>query len=215
VTASRVGLALTAAVVFTMIGCGSADELAEEAPLAGGEAPSGPSTAAAATTSVPTMPATATLLAAGDIASCASDGDEATAALLDALVTKYPDAVVAALGDLAYESGTATEFARCYDPTWGRHRSRTRPAVGNHDTATPAAAGYTAYFGDAAGGGATWYSYDLAAWHVVVLDSNCSVVGCAAGSAQERWLREDLRAHPARCTLAYWHHARLDRKSVV
>src|SRR6185503_164076 len=28
------------------------------------------------------------------------------------------------------------------------------------------------------------------------------------GSPQERWLRADLAAHPALCTLAYWHHPR-------
>src|SRR5207249_12322630 len=26
-----------------------------------------------------------------------------------------------------------------------------------------------------------------------------------AGSPEEQWLRADLAAHPARCTLAYWH----------
>ena len=43
---------------------------------------------------------------------------------------------------------------------------------------------------------------------MVVLNSNCSVVGCRAGGAQERWLRADLGRHPAACTLAYWHHPR-------
>jgi hypothetical protein len=154
---------------------------------------------------------TAILLAAGDIASCSSDGDEATAALLDGLVADHPDAVVAALGDNAYESGSAAEYARCYGPTWGRFKDRTRPAVGNHEEATPGAAGYRGYFGV---GPESWYSYELGTWHVVVLDSNCGVVGCAAGGEQERWLRADLAAHPARCTLAYWHHPRFSSGSV-
>jgi hypothetical protein len=34
------------------------------------------------------------------------------------------------------------------------------------------------------------------------------VGGCGAGSAQERWLAADLAAHPAKCTLAYWHEPR-------
>jgi hypothetical protein len=63
---------------------------------------------------------TATLLAAGDIASCSSNGDEATAKLLDGLA-----GTVVTLGDNAYESGTASEFTDCYDPTWG-------PAEGPH-----------------------------------------------------------------------------------
>ncbi len=147
----------------------------------------------------------AVLLAAGDISSCRSSGDEATAKLLDGLT-----GTVATLGDNAYQSGTAQEFADCYGPTWGRHKARTRPSPGNHDYGTAGAAGYFGYFGAAAGDPAKgYYSYDLGAWHVVALNSQCAETGsgCEAGSAQERWLRADLKAHPARCTLAYWHHA--------
>lgn len=119
-----------------------------------------------------------------------------------------PD-VVAALGDLQYDKGELSNFRRAYGPTWGRFRSRTRPAAGNHEYATPGGAGYFAYWGARAGSrGRGWYSYDLGGWHVVVLNSNCSKVGCARGSAQERWLRADLKANPAQCTLAYWHHPR-------
>ncbi|HEU5321805.1 MAG TPA: metallophosphoesterase, partial [Methylomirabilota bacterium] len=92
----------------------------------------------------------------------------------------------------------------------GRHKGRTRPAVGNHEYGTPGAAGYFDYFGAAAGGpGKGWYGYDLGAWHVIALNSNCAQAGgCHAGSEQERWLRADLAAHPAECTLAYMHHPR-------
>src|SRR5258708_4084363 len=69
------------------------------------------------------------VLAAGDIASCSSSGDEATASLL----TARPSARVVTLGDNAYESGTSTEFANCYGPSWGARRSLTYPAPGNHD----------------------------------------------------------------------------------
>src|SRR5215211_3059340 len=143
------------------------------------------------------------LLAAGDIASCASSGDEATAALLDRL-----GGTIVALGDNVYDSGTTQEFATCYAPSWGRHKSRTRPAVGNHEYGTAGAAGYFGYFGGAAGDPSKgYYSYDLGAWHIVALNSNCSQAGgCHAGSAQETWLRQDLAAHPTNCTLAYWHH---------
>lgn len=148
---------------------------------------------------------TAVLVGAGDIASCVSDGDEATASLLDAI-----GGVVFTLGDNAYKSGTPIEFAACYDPSWGRHKSRTRPAPGNHDYLWPGASGYFDYFGDAAGDSAKgYYSYNLGSWHIIVLNSNCSKIGgCGPGSPQERWLRADLAAHPATCTLAYWHHPR-------
>jgi hypothetical protein len=144
----------------------------------------------------------------GDIASCSSTADEETAALVAAI----PWGTVAALGDLAYEIGSPTEFANCYEPSWGRFKARTRPAPGNHEYKTPGASGYFGYWGTAAGTpGRGWYSYDLGAWHVIVLNSNCEFVGgCHAGSAQETWLRADLAANRShRCTVAYWHHPRL------
>jgi hypothetical protein len=151
-------------------------------------------------------PDTAVLVGAGDIADCKRiAGAEATARLLDAI-----PGTVFTLGDHAYPKGTAHQFADCYDPTWGRHRARTRPTPGNHDYKTKAAAPYFAYFGAAAGEpGKGYYSYDLGSWHVVVLNSNCDEVGgCEAGSEQERWLRADLAAQRTECTVAYWHHPR-------
>ncbi len=145
------------------------------------------------------------LLAAGDIASCSSSGDEATAKLLDTLAGK-----VVTLGDNVYDRGTSSEFTNCYKPTWGQHKRRTRPAAGNHDYETAGAAGYFDYFGAAAGDPKKgFYSFELGAWHIVALNSNCSQVGgCHAGSPQETWLRQDLKANPTACTLAYWHHPR-------
>jgi len=89
-------------------------------------------------------------------------------------------------------------------------KSLTRPAPGNHEYGTPRAAAYFRYFGAAAGDPARgYYGFDVGAWHVVVLNSNCGAVGgCGAGSPQERWLRADLAATRATCTLAFWHHPR-------
>jgi calcineurin-like phosphoesterase family protein len=148
----------------------------------------------------------ATLVGAGDIADCNVAGDEATARLLDDI----PGTVFTA-GDNAYDVGSASQFANCYNPTWGRHKARTRPAPGNHDYGTAGASEYYRYFGAAAGeAGKGYYSYDLAqgAWHVIVINSNCSTVACGIGSPQERWLRADLAASRSPCTVAYWHHPR-------
>ena len=51
-----------------------------------------------------------------------------------------------------------------------------------------------------------YYSYDAGAWHVAVLNSECSVGGdsCVVSEMQQ-WLRDDLAANTAACTLAYWH----------
>lgn len=147
------------------------------------------------------------LVGAGDIASCKDpDGARATAKLIEHI----PGTVFAA-GDLAYEKGSAEEFRNCYNPTWGRFKDRTRPALGNHEYAEPTAHAYFEYWGARAGpAGKGYYSYDLGAWHIVALNSNCDALGlggCDQGSPQETWLREDLAKHPHACLLAYGHHA--------
>jgi alkaline phosphatase len=119
-----------------------------------------------------------------------------------------PDAVLA-LGDLQYERGDLSAFRASFGPSWGRFDRRLRPAPGNHEYATPRAAGYFAYFGAAAGPGRRgYYSFHLGAWHVISLNSNCEEVSCSARSPQVRWLRADLARHRNRCTLAFWHHPR-------
>ncbi|WNG42677.1 alkaline phosphatase [Archangium minus] len=138
------------------------------------------------------------VVGAGDIASCDSDRDEATAAMLDGIA-----GTVVTFGDNAYPDGTAEDFERCYAPSWGRHKHRTRPTPGNHEYHSAKAGPYFDYFGEAAGEkGKGYYSYNLGAWHVVALNSELPEEGLRE---QERWLREDLKAHPARCTLAYMH----------
>lgn len=128
-----------------------------------------------------------------------------TAALLhDRLAAVLP------LGDLQYEDGALEKFHASYAPTWGRRFDITRPAVGNHEYLTPGAAGYFAYFGARAGDADRgYYSFDVGAWHLVAINSNCSKVGgCGGDSPQTRWLRADLARHRTTCTLAYWHHPR-------
>ena len=97
------------------------------------------------------------LVGAGDIASCSKTGDEATASLLEGI-----NGTVATLGDNAYESGTASEYANCYDnykladgtpynssrpAWWGEFKARTMPSLGNHEYYTAGAQGYFDYFG--------------------------------------------------------------------
>jgi hypothetical protein len=189
----------------------------------------------------------AVLAGAGDIARCYPGTDVTafsppgpnhpaarTARLLDAL----PGATVMAVGDNAYEFGSTVDYEGCYEPTWGRHRRRTRPAAGNHEYLTPAAAGYFGYFRRRAAPPLGYYSYDLGSWHVVVLNSTPQVYACwpqeanevppgfpsrppppvpdpAAGEAcvgdvaQQAWLVGDLTSHAdTRCTVAYFHHPR-------
>lgn len=163
--------------------------------------------------------AEAILIGAGDIAKCGNRlaGAEATAKLLDEFFGEFAtasgsqpptEAAVFTLGDTVYPRGTAKQFAECYEPTWGRHKEHTRPAVGNHEYQTPDARPYFDYFGEAAGEpGKGYYSYNLGDWHIVVLNTVCVAVdGCGPGSPQHAWLVRDLRENPSRCTLAYMHH---------
>ena len=145
------------------------------------------------------------LVGAGDIASCNSNGDEATAALLEGI-----PGTVYTTGDNVYDSGTASEFSDCYGSSWGQQDilARTKPSAGNHEYETPGAAGYFGYFGAAAGDPQKgYYSYDLGEWHVIALNSMCEEVGgCGADSPMVGWLEQDLAANPGACTLAYFHH---------
>jgi len=151
------------------------------------------------------------IAAAGDVACGPSAGGAACQeAKTAALVKRGRYRAVLALGDLQYENGSLDLFRGFYDKTWGAFKSTTLPAVGNHEYLTKNAAGYFAYFGKRAGDPTKgYYAVDVGRWHLVALNSNCSKVGgCGASSPQTRWLRADLAAHPARCTIAFWHHPR-------
>jgi hypothetical protein len=145
------------------------------------------------------------LVGAGDIADCNSVKDDATANQLDSI-----PGVVFAAGDNAYPSGTATNFTDCYDPTWGRHKARTHPVVGNHEyDSSGTAAAYFNYFtpgvADPLGNGYGYYSFELGTWHVVVLNSDSGVTNPTSGPAQLTWLQNDLLGRTNQCVLAIVH----------
>ena len=146
----------------------------------------------------PPPPATSEIfIGAGDIAGCTERfHDEATADLLDTI-----EGTVFALGDNVQGAGTPDDFSRCFEPSWGRHKDRIWPAVGNHEYNVPGAVPHYEYWGERAGpAGKGYYSFDLGAWHIVVLNSN------ELFEEQNAWLAADLAANPRQCTLAYWHH---------
>ena len=160
-----------------------------------------------------------TIAAAGDIAcdpgySAFDDGRgsgmECRQLATSELLVGAGYAAVLALGDIQYEDATYAKFLASYDPSWGRVRAITKAVPGNHEYRTGGAHAYFRYFGAGAGEPSKgYYSFDLGGWHLVALNSNCSEIGgCGVGSPQERWLRADLSAHAAFCTLAYWHHPR-------
>jgi hypothetical protein len=138
--------------------------------------------------------------------------DAATASLVGAI---NPDAILL-LGDNQYEKGSLADYNTFFAQTWGAYKPIIWPATGNHEYLTPDASGYFDYFngvgvqtGRAGDRSKGYYSYNLGAWHLIVINSTCEEIGlCNAGSAQEQWLRADLAANSSMCTLAYWHHPR-------
>lgn len=161
------------------------------------------------------------LIGTGDIASCDSQGDELTAAIVDSVLradsTVSVETVVFTTGDNAYPDGSDRNFTLCFTPSWGDSAKRImkhiRPSPGNHEHAIFGAAAYYEYFGDKAGSPRKgYYSYNLGEWHVVVLNSEIvvnSVFSEEDRKAQLDWLVEDLKSNATKkCTVAYWHHPR-------
>jgi hypothetical protein len=209
------GLFILVVLVLSMVWGGprgprpTSPDLQSVVPPTGTGISAGGSASPAVASSAPgsTAGLSAVLVGAGDIAECSEGPDAETADLVESV-----DGIVFTLGDNAYEDGTFAEFQECYGPTWGRPsiKDRTMPVAGNHEYNTPGAEGYFRYFGAAAGDpNEGWYAYDAGAWRIYALNSNCGEVGgCGTGSAQERWLRQDLGTNPRTCVAAMWHHPR-------
>src|SRR5215218_8615284 len=159
---------------------------------------------AAVLTAVPgaSQTRTVTLVGAGDIAGCDFKADRKTARLVGRI-----GGTVFTLGDSVYPDATRAQLRKCYDPTWGKYKKRTRPTAGNHEYDISGAKPYFNYFRWRAGRPTGYYSYERGTWHIVALNSNCEEVGgCGASFRQADWLRRNLRKHRAGCTLAYFHH---------
>ena len=144
------------------------------------------------------------LVGAGDIAQCGLDPVEKSQAAQTALLLDHIDGTVFAIGDLAYSSGTPSEFQNCYPPTWGRFKSRTLLVPGNHEYGSLDAQPYFDYWGRQAGEpGKGYYAAQLGTWRIIALNSN---IDAGMDSEQVRWLRDELTQHKSLCTLAFWHH---------
>lgn len=175
-------LALAAALVA---GCGSRDST--NPPAATG-APAPPLS----------LPADRALLwAVGD-----GDGSAGSAALVRRIRRSPPDLLLY-LGDV-YPSGSAGDFARNYQPTFGQLAARTAPTPGNHDWPS-AANGYRPYWMGVTGRRQRpYYALSVAGWTLLSLNSEAPH---GRGSAQLRWLRKHLRGR-GDCRLAFWHRPR-------
>ena len=187
---SSVATALfVSALAVTVMSCGGGSD---------GIGPSAPSALPTVTLNSVAGSGSGVLVGAGDIARCETEGARATAKLLDEI-----RGTVFLAGDNAYPSGSAADYRDCFDPTWGRHRSRIRPVPGNHEYQTPGASAYFDYFGGSAGTpGLGYYSYTVGPWLVLAINSELPT---GSGSAQQQWVADELTRNPRPCTAAIWH----------
>lgn len=132
------------------------------------------------------------------------DGDASAeaAAVVDLIEADAPHRVLY-LGDV-YELGTADEFRRNFQPTYGRLARITAPTPGNHDWGA-SRTGYDPYWRRVHGRRvAHWYAFGAAGWQIISLNSETAH---GEGSAQHRWLRRQVRLRGT-CRIAFWHKAR-------
>jgi hypothetical protein len=141
------------------------------------------------------------LVAVGD----GVDGSTREAAVATQIASWQPN-LLAYLGDV-YEEGSPYEYDNWYSAPdgFGQFRDITNPVIGNHEYHTPGAAGFFDYWGKNT---PHYYSYDVAGWHVVALDSTGSYAQLQPGTGQYDWLSADLGVTRARCTIVYFHHPR-------
>ena len=138
----------------------------------------------------------------GDTGWCGSPAMAPIARQLDRL-----DGDILLAGDLAYPNGTLAEFRNCFEPDFGRFRSRMRAAPGNHDYVSSANAdGYFAFFGDRAGPDRKgYYAFRAGEWAVLMLNSNVPLTR-TGNTQQYTWIQSTLQNNPTRCSMAVLHH---------
>jgi hypothetical protein len=137
--------------------------------------------------------------AAGDVAG--KEDDRTGAARTAELISSAHPEKVLALGDLAYQDGTAAEFSDYYDPTWGALKSITAPAPGNHEYRSDGK-GYFDYFDVDPN-----YAFDVCGWHVVSVDQYAGMKDAAA------FIKAEGEAAGDRPMVVFWHEPRFSSGS--
>lgn len=152
------------------------------------------------------------IMAAGDVAKSDTTRAKLTATLIKEIKPTY----LLALGDLAYEDGSLSQFQTRYEPSWGQPEiiPVTKPTSGNHEYRTTGASGYFDYFaskgvptGDRDKG---YYAFTHDNWLFLMLNSECGEIagGCSNSGAQVAFINNTLAQHPEKCVIASWHRPR-------
>jgi len=166
-----------------------------------------------------------TLIGAGEITSCASVGSSQTATLVQNQLTADPSTIVFSVGNNLADTTTANRsYATCFDPNWGKFKSKMHVALGNMDFKSTSTAAPYDYFGTAIGSPKGYYSFDAGSWHIIVLNTTSEQFGVcdwsddatAAGPQcggkphpQLEWLAADLAANTKPCLMAISWERRL------
>ena len=136
-----------------------------------------------------------------------ADGSAIARRLARRIERDRPDAFLY-LGDV-YPSGTAEDYARNYEPAYGRLAPITWPTPGNHEW-WAREEGYYPYWRPH-GRAKPWYRFRLGGWELLSLNSETSH---GPGSRQLRWLERAVGSAAGTCRVAFWHRPRFSADSV-
>lgn len=109
------------------------------------------------------------------------------------------------LGDV-YETGTAEDFKRNYDPLYGDLADRTDPVIGNHEYANDHE-GYYPYWEGKRG----WTEAQAKHRSYIDAESGWQVIAYSSetdAAAEARWVRRQLDKQDGTCRIAIAHRAR-------
>jgi hypothetical protein len=141
----------------------------------------------------------AVVWAAGDVATPGERADRVAA-----LVRRgRPDRFLY-LGDV-YETGTAADFRRWYQPRFGRLARITEPTIGNHEWDNRFQGYYPYWYRRKGHRMPPWFKTEIAGWEILSLNSQAPH---GAGSPQLRWLDSAVDG-PGDCRIAFMHRPRL------
>lgn len=145
-----------------------------------------------------------TLIAIADTGDCREPAEKVAQAISEA------EGTIIIAGDLAYPNGSTEDFQNCFDPLFKSELDRLHAVPGDNEYKTGSADAFWDSLGDSAGNkGEGWLSFDLGAWQIIGLNSECPKVGgCDAESDQYKWLQAELDKSDKECKLAFWHMPR-------
>jgi hypothetical protein len=201
------GIALLLGSALVLMQCGGGGSPTAPAPVIENPTPVAtpvPTPEAELPTTPPVIPAPGSastfVNVLGDTGWCGSPALAPIARLLERF-----DGEIFLAGDLAYPSGTTNEYRNCFDPSFGKFKSRMRTVPGNHEyVASVSADGYFTYFNDRSGPNRLgYYSFRAAEWTVLMLNSNVPI---GRASPQYQFVRQVMQQTPTRCTMAVMHH---------